>query len=210
MPIFRVQDDLVEKKRVMIDESGNVKIGPGPINISVGYPDHALYFLSLKNQFDVVQFSLADEAYYEILRGLQSQKAKKKDKGAPTFNDPTKPGFKIEIPKDSPYLEVLANGIDQGTGKVTGGQEFFQQQKDFIYSKGELADFVKSVREIYPRKNVLRQVKKAVEGAGLGYDESTGDIAEDELGLEVDWKGLNDKLWEIFNNEFDKDLRGVK
>lgn len=208
MHMYRVQDEYAEKKRVQIDQQGNVKIGKGPLNVSAGYPDHGLYFLSEREDFDVVEFSIQDDFYYQMIDAMESQKKRSKEgkrQGVPTFNDITKPGFKIEIP-DGPYLEGFADAVEQGSGRVTTGTDFFKEHSKFVYSESELFDFVQAIIELFPQKPVPGQVMKVVGKAGLEYDEG----GFEKLVDEVDWRTLNDQLWKIFNNAVDKQLRGVK
>lgn len=203
MHVYRVQDDEKEKKRVTI-KSGNIAIGPGPLNISIGYPDHALYFLERGNPYtiDVVEFEIDDDLYYELIGGMTKQK--NGDGSKPTFNDVTKPGFKIEI-KDGVFMEMFKKAIVQGTGEVSRGAEFYSKHAPLMYNEHEVCDMAKAIIEMYPEnKVILRQVMKIMTSAGLVYD---NDTFSREEGLDVNWKVVNDELWVVFNKQYEKSLK---
>lgn len=204
MWMYRVQDNDKEKKRVMVDDGGNVRIGPGPLNVSAGYPDHALYFLNRGNPYeiDVVEFEVDDEIYYHIIQNMVSQ-GKGKNSEKPSFNDISKPGFKIEIP-DGVYLERFAKGILQGTGKVTRGAEFYDLEAPKMYNEEEVCAMAKAIMEIYADKVTARQVRKIMEkDNGMEFN---GRIFSDPNGIVDDWRTVNDALWVVYNKKVNAEL----
>jgi hypothetical protein len=202
---YRIQDDDKKRKRVEVDASGNVQINSGPLNISIGSPDHALYFLSVKN-LDIVEFDIDDAFYKKLAGALQSHSAKNRPPGTPTYNDPGKPGYKIEIPEGE-WLDELKGKIVPGSGRVTQGPAFAEREGGAAYSKAAVSGFLKTLFS-YNDKVVKNQANKLLKGYGLTWDEGAHQL-EGEADESVDWKSLKEELWVINNNHQDKGLRGV-
>jgi hypothetical protein len=203
---YRVQDDDKKRKRMEVDADGNVTINSGPLNISIGSPDHALYFLSLKGLFDIVEFGIDDTFYKELAGALQSQSAKNRPRDAPTYNDPGKPGYKIEIPEGQ-WLERLKGKVTPGSGQVTKGAIFAERESGAAYSKAAVSDLFKTIFA-YKDKVPRNQAKKSLKAYGLEWDGSALQV-QDGTDESVDWKSLKEELWTINNSHQDKQLRGV-
>lgn len=199
---YRVQDDDAERKRVEVSATGAVTINKGPINISIGTPDHALYFLALKGAYDIVEFDIDDSFYAALQKALVSQAAKDHPPGAPTYNDPTKPGYKIEIPEGE-WLEQLKGNVKNG--KVTQGAQFSEREQKAAYDPKAIAVFLKSILDLQD-KAATRQALKLVKEYGLEWDANSVTLKTED---EIEWKNFKEKLWEINNNYYDKKLRGL-
>lgn len=206
MKVYRVQDDDAEKKRVEVSEDGNVKVNAGPLNISIGMPDHALYFLAKKGYYDVVEFDIDDSFYESMVKVLQSQHASKKKEGLPTYNDASKPGYKIEIPKDGEWLDNFKISIKEGTGKVTQGQVFQEKNNPKAFNEEAVHAFVKQIFKV-DDKVMTRRVIKELSKLGIEYEDEKLNYDKE---MDIDWADLKEKLWIINNEYFDKQLRGVK
>jgi hypothetical protein len=187
-----------------VDKSGAVTINKGPINISIGTPDHALYYLALKSYYDIVEFDIDDAFHGQLVAALKSQKDKPLPPGTPTYNDPTKPGYKIEIPEGD-WLEGLKGKVSNG--RVTRGTEFLEQASKTAYSPKEVAAFYKQVLA-HNDKVATQQAKKLLKNYPVEWDGNKETFTVEE-GDEVDWKDLKEHLWVINNAYFDKKLRGV-
>ncbi|TDX01183.1 hypothetical protein [Dinghuibacter silviterrae] len=208
LKIYRVQDNDAEKKRLTISDTGDVTVNKGPLNISIGVPDHALYYAAgARGNFDVVEFEVDDDKYKEIAEAVASQSDKERAEGTPTFNDATKPGHKIEIP-EGPWLEKFKAAIVAGTGKVTGGPAFAEKAGAIAFSEKAVLSFVSQIFD-FGDKAADRQVAKALKENGLEYDEDSGKFVN-ESATKVDWKELKARLWQIHNNYIDKNLRGAE
>lgn len=95
IPVFRVEPSDNEYKST--DESDGHFINKDhSLNISIGYPDHALYYSEMKDGY-IIRWELDDNYWTNVL----FPKLKRQREGSadnPTFNDISQVGLKLEIP----------------------------------------------------------------------------------------------------------------
>jgi hypothetical protein len=125
--VFRVQGGtppLASRQLISIDENGNPVISRTTLNISVGAPAHAEYFLSKRPGADITSFDIPkwmgdfidEEAIPQA--GYRTNPANQGGL-APKVVDPTTPGRSYELPDIwAKWLEEVAI---PGSGKVTKG-----------------------------------------------------------------------------------------
>ncbi|ARV75627.1 hypothetical protein [Vibrio campbellii] len=122
--VFRVQGGSPPKaswRHIEIDSNGNPLINKTTLNVSLGDPEHAKYFQSLRPGSEITSFDIPkwmgdfieNEAVPQI-----NYKSNPKNQGglAPKVVDPTTPGRSYELP--SVWAEWLEETAIPGSGKV--------------------------------------------------------------------------------------------
>jgi len=127
MTVFRVQGGtppLASRQLISIDENGNPRISRTTLNISIGDPTHAEYFLSKRPGANITSFDIPkwmsdfinDQAVPQA--GYNTNPANQGGL-APKVVDPTTPGRSYELP--SVWAKWLQEVAIPGSGKVMKG-----------------------------------------------------------------------------------------
>lgn len=125
--VFRVQGGtppLASRQLITIDENGNPVISRTTLNISIGDPAHAEYFLSKRPGADITSFDIPQwmgDFIDEQAVPQAGYRTNPANQGglAPKAVDPTTPGKSYELPDIwAKWLEEVAV---PGSGKVTKG-----------------------------------------------------------------------------------------
>ena len=183
--IYRVQGD--GSGRINVDKDGILTFDEAPLNISFGDPDHAIYFGGI--DAEVITFEVNAEKF-AILLGMMG-KQKNRDAKV-TFNDPSKPGSKMEI-RDSYGIKLLEEAVVQGTGKIRGKNVFLDEVLSTTISPERVLGLKERfIKEAKDRKVVTRQLKKL-------FDQ---EYNPDQLDMD-----FVEKMWEIRNSDIEKSLK---
>jgi YD repeat-containing protein len=125
--VFRVQGGeppLASRRHITLDAEGNPKINETTLNISIGDPAHAEYFLSKRPGADITSFEIpkwmSDFIHEEAIPQVNYKSNPLNQGGlAPKIVDPTTPGRSYELP--SVWAKWLEEVAIPGSGKITKG-----------------------------------------------------------------------------------------
>jgi hypothetical protein len=113
---------LASRQHIVLDSNGNPRINKTTLNISIGNPEHAQYFLSKRPGAEVTSFEIP-KWMDDFIQGEAIPQANYKlnplNQGglAPKIVDPTTPGRSYELP--SIWSKWLEETAIQGSGKFT-------------------------------------------------------------------------------------------
>ena len=123
--VFRVQGGTgTQRSRniISLDGNGNPKINQTTLNISIGDPAHAQYFLSKRPGGEITSFEIPkwmdDFIQTEAIPQINYRSNPLNQGGlAPKIVDPTTPGRSYELPPI--WSEWLEEAAIKGSGKIT-------------------------------------------------------------------------------------------
>jgi hypothetical protein len=125
--VFRVQGGvppLASRRHISLDSNGNPQINNTTLNISIGDPAHAEYFLSKRPGADITSFEIpkwmSDFVGREAIPQVNYKTNPLNQGGlAPKIVDPSTPGLSYELPPVwAKWLEEVAV---PGSGKIIKG-----------------------------------------------------------------------------------------
>lgn len=125
--VFRVQGGTppkASKELIVLDENNNVRINQTTLNISMGDPDHAKYFLDKRPGAHIVLFKISRFLANLIEKSAIPQANYKsnpanQNQTAPKIVDPATPGKSYELPP--PWAKKLEKDAIPGSGKIIKG-----------------------------------------------------------------------------------------